>query len=101
MEKFFKFLVFASLFLLIFKIIAHYANFNIPAVIEYIHLPIMLLYSFIALREVYTSKALSKAEKIMWTIGFIGIINIVAAMVYIFLARRRVLKAYRQPIAKV
>ena len=91
-QRLFKPLLFISLGITIFKYLAWYFEINVPLPVQLINIVLVFAYSFITLKEIYKSNKSSLTEKIMWTLGFIGIINLVAGLVYFLFARKRILR---------
>lgn len=91
-QRLFKPLLFLSLGITIAKYLAWYFKIDFPFYITVINFALILAYSLIALREIYKSNKSSLTEKIMWTLGFIGIINLLAGLVYLIFARKRILR---------
>jgi hypothetical protein len=91
-QRLFKPLLFISLGITLFKYLAWYFKIDVPFPITVINFALILAYSFIALREIYKSNKTGLTEKIMWTLGFIGIINLLAGLVYFLFARKRILR---------
>jgi hypothetical protein len=53
-----------------------------------------VIYSAIALSEVWSSRQIKTSEKMMWTTGFI-FLNIITASLYVLTGRKRVLQITR------
>lgn len=91
-------IILISLILTVARLIAKY-YFDLPNastdLLIFIDIPFMLTYTIIALREVYGSSNISLLEKIMWTIGFLPALSTWTALVYLFLARERILRVYK------
>ena len=51
-----------------------------------------LLFTIVALTEIWSSRSIGVAEKVMWATGFI-VLNGLAAMLYLLAARKRILQA--------
>lgn len=91
-QRFFKPLLFFSLVITIAKYLAWYYKIDFPFPITVTNIALVFIYSFIALREIYKSNKTGLTEKIMWTLVFIGIINLLAGLVYLLFARKRILR---------
>jgi phosphate/sulfate permease len=91
-------IILISLILTAARLIATY-YFDLPNastdLLVFIDIPFMLTYTIIALREIYGSSNISLIEKIMWTIGFLPGLSMWIALIYLFLARERILRVYK------
>lgn len=90
-------LITAYLFSLVVLIIA--------VLLKILHLPfgedfivvallITIFFSALSLYEIWSSKRIDQSEKIMWTFSFI-FSNSFAALIYILVARKRILRDYK------
>jgi hypothetical protein len=62
--------------------------------LTFINLPFVVAYIVMALKEIYTSNRVNMIEKIMWTIGFIGL-NWLVGLIYLLFARKRILRKFK------
>ena len=90
----FKTVFLFSLALVFVQYLFKYLNLPGRNLLTFINLPFVVTYIIMALKEIYSSKRVSLIEKIMWTISFIGL-NWVAGLIYLFLARQRVLRKFK------
>ena len=72
---------------LIFKIMHYQYSWTIIMV----GLLAAILYTIIALFEIWSSKQILTAEKLMWTSGFI-VMSGLTGLLYLFIARKRILR---------
>lgn len=90
-------IILISLILTVARLIATY-YFDLPNLklaFSFIDIPFSLTYTIIALREIYGSSNISLLEKIMWTIGFLPGLSMWIALIYLLLARERILRVYK------
>ena len=93
-QRLFKPLLFISLGITPIKFLAAYNGINIPLLLNFAEIPFMIAYSIIALIEIYNSFRINLTEKIMWTFGLLTI-NPLSALIYLLLARQRILRKYK------
>jgi len=62
--------------------------------LTFINLPFIVTFIVLALKEIYSSTRVKMAEKIMWTIGFIGL-NWLVGLIYLLFARKRILRQHK------
>ena len=72
---------------LVFQIL-HYPY---SAIILLVAIAAAIIYSTIALMEIWSSKQIQTADKLMWTAGFLTI-NSVAGLLYFFNQRKKILE---------
>jgi hypothetical protein len=63
-------------------------------ILTFINLPFVVTFIVLALKEIYTSNRVNMIEKIMWTIGFIGL-NWLVGLIYLLFARKRILRKFK------
>ena len=90
----FKLVFLISLTLVFAKYLCKYLNLPGQSLFTFINLPFMAIYIVLALKEIYNSNRVNLIEKIMWTIGFIGL-GWIPGLIYLLFARKRILRKYK------
>lgn len=83
-----------SLTLVFLQYFTKYMDLPGRNILTFINLPFIVTFIVLALKEIYTSNRVNKIEKIMWTIGLIGL-NWFVGLIYLLFARKRILRKFK------